>query len=136
MVRRSAITVTFDAFHAVATRDAFIIITRRRGIITLPFCSTILIISFGIDAFAVADDLRVEAGNNASSIFAGITVFTRYTSETGAHDRIAITPSASTAIDVVGRRIDAYTITQDLHARACDMARAARTDIAAGARDP
>lgn len=108
MIRRSAMTVTFDAFHAVATSDAFIIITRRRSVITLPFCSAILIIGFGIDAFAVADDLRVEARNIASSIFAGITVFTRYTAEIGTVDRIAITPSASTAIDVVGRRVDAY----------------------------
>ena len=110
MIRRSAMTVTFDAFHAVATSDAFIIITRRRSVITLSFCSAILIIVFGIDAFAVADYLRFEARNIASSIFAGITVFTRYTAEIGTVDRIAITPSASTAIDVVGRRVDAYII--------------------------
>lgn len=68
MIRRSAMTVTFDAFHAVATSDAFIIITRRRGVITLPFCSAILIIGFGIDAFAVAEDLIADASRDASPI--------------------------------------------------------------------
>ena len=111
MVRRSAMTVTFDAFHAVATRDAFIIITRRGGVITLPFCSAIIIVGFGIDAFAGTEDLRVEARNYASSIFAGITVFTRYTIEIVAVDRSANTPSTSAAIDVVGRRIDACITT-------------------------